>query len=154
MTTKTKTSDLENVLTLFLEHPYSLRVLAGEMEVPELDELSFFGGKQKAATKRLTQGRGENLDDAIANTIESAGGWPHIINSAQGWIRAHRAEWKALIEYIVFAKPMRRSRVEIGVSERVAERHGMTADALIQLADRFPGKLAEAIIGTANQSEV
>jgi hypothetical protein len=151
MTTQEIQSDLRNVLTLLLEYPGALRVLAGEMKAPGPDELSFFGGRKKTITRKLMRRHGGNTDASviaavISRTIEGAGGWPHIVNTSRQWIRDHPDTWKILAEYFVFVKPARRGGLNGNPPERAAERHGITADDLIRMVNSFPGELADAIV--------
>ncbi|MDR1579150.1 MAG: hypothetical protein LBS35_02235 [Synergistaceae bacterium] len=151
--------DLGNVLALLLEYPGALRVLVGETQAPGPDEFSSLGGKKKTITRKLMRRHGGNTDASIiaaviSRTIESAGGWPHIVKMSRQWIRDHRDPWKILTEYFVFVKPARRGGINGNPFDRLAERHGITADDLIRLVNSFPGELADAIIrGLAEDRE-
>jgi hypothetical protein len=51
--TAAEIQDLRNFLALFLEHPRALRVLAGETQPPEADELASLGVRKKTMTQKL-----------------------------------------------------------------------------------------------------
>jgi hypothetical protein len=151
MATSEIRSDLKNVLALLLEYPRGLRVLAGEIPPPTPGELSSFGVREKTVMRKLMGRRrtaeGVLIDAVISGAVECAGGWTNIVKTSRRWVHDHPGEWKAVVDYHVFVRPVRRGGVNGDVLGRVARRHGLSADGLGRLADGFPGELADAVIG-------
>ena len=143
------------IVLLLRTHPCGLRVLLGDVEPPEADDIRDMLCllREDYDPEMRVDGGGDGVPEAIrlleseerfTVIVERAGGWQHINRVCREWSAHYGSTWRVIVDHARWVKGF--SRNDEPQIHRICRDHGITRETVARKIREFPGELASAII--------
>lgn len=147
---------LSDTINMLLDrHPMGLRVLLGEAEPPESEEihLMYAAGRSGGELgirlengEKITRAEQVVMDaERFEDIIEKAGGWEHIAVTTREWAECWRSAWDIVVDHVRWVGG-EFSRIDASQLDRIARKYSIHKDTVWRRRREFPKLLADAIL--------
>ena len=149
-------NEVTDLIELLLDcHPQSFRLLLGEVPPPSPEEIHAMMNALRAhedagvgTTSSSHTVEAERIvwdDEKFESVIKAAGGWAHITKICQEYRKAAPRTWDIVLDHAKYVLSSA-SRVDESRLARVARKHGVTKNTVLNYRRDFPFELARAIL--------
>lgn len=149
-------NELTDLIELLIDcHPQSFRVLLGEVPPPDAEMIHAMmdarrdhddvGVSSASHSQTVEAERIVWDEEKFDEVIREAGGWPHINIICREHRKSAPKTWAIVIDHAkyVFASA---SRIDEARLARVARKHGVTKNTVLNYRREFPFELARAVL--------
>jgi len=148
--------ELTELIELLLDcHPQSFRVLLGEVPQPTPEEIHVMMDAHRASEdagvpvtspSRTVEAERIVWDaEKFEAVVNAAGGWPHINKMCQEYRSALPKKWEIVLDHVKYVFNSA-SRIDEPRLDRIARKHGVTKNTVLNYRREFPFELARAIL--------
>lgn len=149
-------NEVTDLIELLLDcHPQSFRVLLGEVPPPAPEEIhAMMNARRAHEDAGVPPASPSGVVDAerivwdaekFDEVIKAAGGWPHITKICQEYRNDVPKKWAIVLDHAKYVL-VSASRIDESRLARIARKHGVTKNTVLNYRREFPFELARAIL--------
>ena len=147
---------LAEIVRMLVGFPKGINMLLGRIPPPTLEEVNEMiltfrpagpdlgtrvdGGENIPTAERLIY-----TADTFTAVLQACGGWGHIAEVANGWIKVYPNTWAIVLDHARLVRT-KVTRIDGSSVKKIAEAHGCSTDTIHNIIGAFPKELADAIL--------